>query len=367
MLGGSRCRLVVLLATLLLPRVSAWGKMGHELVGNLAWDLLPAAVQVPLAELLNVTTPATTADLTSKDDSLVLTPLGAVADWADVVRHTHAYSWSAPLHYIDVRDDVLPAACSDDPDAAPSCAFQWTRDCPDGVCVAGAIQNYTARWSSRQTSHPGSTDTSSSSRAEALKFLTHFVGDLHQPLHVSRTTDKGGNNIAVRVNFTASPTTTSSATSGRSSSSLRGSDVHHHGLNLHAVWDDTLLETYCHEKCQGDWTCFQEHLQEYLAAARRLGVYDVWTRCGDGARQLCVDIWAQESWRLAQTMAYRDAQDEEIISGAILSRSYYDTRIPVVLEQLCKAAARLASTLEAHAGDGASSSSSTLQGMGATW
>jgi hypothetical protein len=365
MIGGIRCLIVSLLATLvLLPEgVAAWGKMGHELVGNLAWDLLPAAVQVPLADLLNVTAP--------KDDhhDLALSPLGAVADWADVVRHTHAYSWSAPLHYIDVRDALLPAACATHPDTTPVCAFTWTRDCPDQFCVAGAIQNYTERWSGRTTR-----GVPSPSRAEALKFLTHFVGDLHQPLHVSRTTDKGGNNIAVHVNFTI-PTSATSFLRGSSPPVHNHNDVPlHHGLNLHAVWDDTLLETYCHEKCRGNWTCVQEHLQEYLAAARRLGLYDVWTRCGDGARHVCVDEWAQESWLLAQTMAYRNARDEEIVTGATLSRAYYDTRIPVVLEQLCKAAARLAFTLQSHAGDGTTTtttttttSSSSLQGMGATW
>jgi hypothetical protein len=68
---------------------------------------------------------------------------------------------SAQLHYIDTPDKA--------------CTFVYTRDCVDDACVAGAIANYTDRL--KDTSLP------KAQRAEALKFIVHFVGDIHQPLH----------------------------------------------------------------------------------------------------------------------------------------------------------------------------------------
>ena len=77
-----------------------------------------------------------------------------------------SYAWSERLHFVDTPDWL--------------CEFDFTRDCPNGVCAVGAVVNYTRRLL------PGS-DLDSEQRVEALKFLVHFVGDLHQPLHVGFT------------------------------------------------------------------------------------------------------------------------------------------------------------------------------------
>src|SRR5258707_585119 len=53
-------------------------------------------------------------------------------------------------------------------------------------------------------------------KVEALKFIVHFVGDLHQPMHVSKAEDKGGN--TVQLNFNGQ------------------------GTNLHAIWDSKLID-----------------------------------------------------------------------------------------------------------------------------
>lgn len=94
--------------------------------------------------------------------------LTQVATWADDVRSDPAYHWSAPLHYIDTPDWA--------------CAYTAT-DCPNQMCVAGAIANYSTRVLSNDNS----------AADEAAKFLTHFLGDIHQPLHVAFSTDRGGN------------------------------------------------------------------------------------------------------------------------------------------------------------------------------
>jgi hypothetical protein len=86
--------------------------------------------------------------------------LHQVANWADQVRSQPDYKWSAPLHFIDTPDW--------------ECAYTPATDCVDSKCVAGAIGNY----SKRVVSMDGDTAD------EAAKFITHFCGDIHQPLQL---------------------------------------------------------------------------------------------------------------------------------------------------------------------------------------
>jgi hypothetical protein len=173
------------------------------MVANLAWRLLSNQTQQVLEGILGLRQP---------NDNWCpgCSPLAKVADWADQARYSAAYHWSGPLHYIDVRDDLLPEGCPvHDAGSSSSCSFNYARDCVEDVCVAGAIVNYTQRLksqihplrSSESNEHsqqllrqlPSHTSVSAnSSDSESLKFLVHFVGDIHQPLHCSRKTDKGG-------------------------------------------------------------------------------------------------------------------------------------------------------------------------------
>ena len=73
------------------------------------------------------------------------------------------------LHYIDTPDWA--------------CDYVKSRDCANSMCVAGAITNYTNRLLSSTVDY--------TARNEALRFLTHFVGDIHQPLHVAFSGDEG--------------------------------------------------------------------------------------------------------------------------------------------------------------------------------
>jgi hypothetical protein len=121
--------------------VSAWGEYGHEIVANLAWGRLSFATQRRITAVLNITN----ATLIEETGS----PLAAVANWADNVRHF--LPWSAALHYIDIRDDSIVGGChykdattANESPATP-CAFQYDRDCPFDECVAGAIVNYSTQ------------------------------------------------------------------------------------------------------------------------------------------------------------------------------------------------------------------------------
>lgn len=63
-------------------------------------------------------------------------------------------------------------------------SFDVDRDCPEVGCVVSAIHRYSDVLRDQNATRK--------KKVEALKFLVHFVGDLHQPPHVSRAKDRGG-------------------------------------------------------------------------------------------------------------------------------------------------------------------------------
>jgi nuclease S1 len=141
-------------------------------------------------------------------------------------------------------------------------------------------------------------------RTQALKFLAHFVGDIHQPLHVGHKKDKGGNGIEVQL--------------------------YSRKTNLHAVWDDGLI------KRRG---------MDYGPYAKKLeGALTPEVQKADLAVMDPVS-WATESHRLAEHRAYRDAKGNPIKSGDTLGDEYANANSPVIDEQLTKAGLRLAKML----------------------
>jgi len=79
------------------------------------------------------------------------------------------------LHYVNSPPD--------------SDGYDAQRDCADGCCVVGAIEHYADVLHDPTTPRP--------LKIEALKFLVHFVGDVHQPMHAGYERDKGGNDVKV--------------------------------------------------------------------------------------------------------------------------------------------------------------------------
>ena len=152
--------LLASLMLLLAGPVGAWGPQGHRLVAALAWaDLTPQA-QAEVAILL-----AGEADPT----------LPGIANWADQLRaeNPDLGKRSASWHYVNIGEEA--------------CQYDAARDCPGGNCVVGAIDAQLAILADR--SQPVA------ARRQALKFVVHFVGDVHQPLHAGFGHDKGGNTV----------------------------------------------------------------------------------------------------------------------------------------------------------------------------
>lgn len=124
--------------------------------------------------------------------------LANVATWADSIRYTKWGHYTGVYHFIDAKDSP-PTSCTVDLD----------RDCKKEGCVVTAIQNYTT-----QVLDPA---MPAWLRAQAAKFVVHFVGDIHQPLH-DEDVARGGNGIHVL---------------------WQGSE-----LNLHHVWDSSIAERW---------------------------------------------------------------------------------------------------------------------------
>jgi hypothetical protein len=169
-----RCLVPVALALIVLsPSLRAWGGVGHHVVARIALSRLTPATQQAVTSILGA-------------EDFVLS-----ATWADEVRSARpeSYNW----HFVDI-----PYA---------ETKYDAKRDCPAterGDCVIAAIARL------RQTLSSSSADAVA--RREALKFIIHFVGDLHQPLHSIDLHDRGGNDVKVQGD------------AGRTT-------------NLHSVWD----------------------------------------------------------------------------------------------------------------------------------
>jgi hypothetical protein len=110
------------------------------------------------------------------------TTLASISSWADQVRRTR--SETGPWHYIDI------------PINQPH--LDMKRDCPTGNCVIAKIEDF-----EKLLAAPAST---AEQRKEALMFIVHFIGDMHQPLHCADNKDKGGNDV--KLDFFGRPTYT---------------------------------------------------------------------------------------------------------------------------------------------------------------
>lgn len=297
-----------------IPTVIAWGKIGHEMVANIAWSRLSNDTKTWVSSVLDI------------HDVRAGSPLADVADWADIVRYTQFYHWSTPLHYVDVQDDQIEGGC---PVIVPgnqtNCHFNYARDCDKDVCAAGAISNYSTRLANQ-----------ASATNASLKFLTHFVGDIHQPLHSSRKTDKGGNTIHVVFDLEP-PKMMQVDREGLHKSK---------GWNLHSVWDDGIIEKAMHDLYHGKRESFEQNLLELMKGYAASGQVKLWLTCADGRSKDCTTIWAEESLGFALSWAYRDFDGKSIADGGTISYDYYKTRLNIVNARIAAAGVRLAMTLE---------------------
>ncbi|KAI9077418.1 hypothetical protein K1719_040621 [Acacia pycnantha] len=278
---------IISLLVLLFPSTTiAWGEDGHAIICKIAQPRLNKAAAEAVKKLL----PKSAGN-----------DLGSVCSWADHVKFI--FPWSSALHYIDTPDDL--------------CNYQYNRDCKDedgltGRCVAGSINNYT-----NQLLSYGSNSDSKYNLTQALLFLSYFIGDIHQPLHVGFTSDRGGNTIDVHW-FTRK-------------------------TNLHHVWDDNIIETAEQRFYDSNIDGFIDAIQQNITKEWSDQVGD-WETC-DGSKTTCPNIYASEGIKAACEWAYKDVSENSVLGGNAMRDDYFSSRLPTVNLRLAQGGVRLAATL----------------------
>ena len=253
------CFATMLLVVLAAPHpAAAWGWDGHRIICAIAWDLVSPATQDKIGNVMEA----------QGKEAFVEGCL-----WPDDVRPWRPET--GPHHFIN-----LPRGAA---------AIDLARDCalPKSCVVAeiGAQGMTMRRYHAR----------------DALRYLAHFVGDLHQPLHVSYADDAGGTLIKGK---------------------FMGQDT-----NLHLVWDFGMLDA-----AGRSWQETAADLERRITPAERY------------AWQAGTPLdWATETYAITTSPAvgyhaYDPAFD--------LGRIYLDANLPTVYRQLERAAVRLAELLE---------------------
>jgi hypothetical protein len=238
-----------------------WGPEGHSLVARLAAARLTPVAAARVAEILG---PGTT--------------LASISSWPDQIRR--ARTESGPWHYIDIPIDKPH--------------LDLARDCPKTGCVVTKIEEF-----EKVMTNPSATPEA---RKEALMFIVHFVGDMHQPLHSSDNKDKGGNDI--KLDFFGTPS------------------------NLHSVWDSGLLRRMGTE----------DELFASLNADLTKGRARKW---GKGS----VQLWAEQAHNVARKDTYGKLPKPGDGGQIHIDGKYEQMADPLIRTELEKAGARLAYVL----------------------
>src|ERR1700744_1321498 len=236
----------------------SWDYKGHKAVAIIAENHLNPNVKTNVAKLLRGE------------------KMSEVASWADDIKSEPAYRSTASWHYLN-----LPAGLTYE-------QFSQTITSENQPTIYSAIINCEEQLVSKSTTL--------NQKQVALKFLIHFVGDAHQPMHVSRTEDKGGNNIEVKFDNAE--------------------------LSLHALWDGKLID---HEGLSD-----KQIAKEYDTATPEQ--ISKW-------QSDPVIIWLWESYQIS-TILYK-----EVEANNDLDEQYYKDHINVVHNRIEKAGIRLAGEL----------------------
>ncbi len=251
-------------------RLQAWSAQGHRLVADLATERLTPAARRNVEALLG---PESLADVSSWADR-----------YLDGVRQT--FYW----HFLNIPPDAT--------------SYDRDRDCPDQPAIVGFRA---ATWRDcavdrilYNKERLADTTLDRADRAIALKFLVHFVGDLHQPFHALGV-GHGGNDIPVSV--------FGSETCGS------------YPCNLHSVWDGSLI---AHRSLND---------ARYLVVLNELIAKSDWSSRPAGTP----DQWAMESHGVAKAAL--------VPQHGVVDEAYYRAHISSVEQRLAQAGVRLAAYL----------------------
>jgi nuclease S1 len=240
----------------------AWGRSGHRAAAKIAEARLSPAARAAVRELLE--------------------PGESLADastWADEVRRDMPET--APWHYVNTP--INDAAHYD------------SKYCPEAGCVVAAITAQRSRLADRSLPRV--------ERQKALRFLVHFIEDLHQPLHVGDRKDRGGNDLQLQF--------------------------FEDGSNLHRIWDSGIMNRF-----NDDEEVWKREIDALANPENTLA----WSKGS-------VPDWAEESFQLAKRAYQPPGRGSQLNSGDKLSDDYQKFAIPIVRERLAQSGVRVAMVL----------------------
>ena len=293
----------VLLLAASLPfagRAHAWGDEGHEIVALIAQNFLAPMAKRKLTLLLQ-----------ADHDTLTAPDIASRATWADRFRdsdrHTTKQHYNATheWHFVDMElaGPDMNAACFGRPPLSGPASLG-----PAEACVVDKILQFSAEFAQLHGTDP--------ERLLALKFLLHFVGDVHQPLHSADNHDRGGNDVMVIFGNRAAP------------------------IPLHSYWDTIVVQ----------------RLGRNPGAAAAQLIARFGNRRAEWMRGTAED-WARESFAIAKSVAYNlpasgGPGEHDQASGSQKPVFHLDAAYEVkanaaAAEQLAKGGMRLAMLLNA--------------------
>jgi hypothetical protein len=279
-------------AFLLSLSCHGWGPGGHMVIAKIAHDRLNTKAKAEADRLLAIA--INPVGLSSRTADFV-----TASHWADDVRPLASFSHTADYHFID---NPFAQDGSELPD-----------DLPKAENVVRALQDYVETLK---------TSNDDQEKAQALRFIIHFVGDIHQPLHCSSRVsanllegDQGGNKYMI---------------------SERDEQGTKHRVKLHSFWDGA-IETLPKMRAN-----FQPPpVSEAVAFADDLVLKFPDTGC-DTSDPFAFEKWAQESFDLAKSDVYKG-----ITQGKEVSIAYRTRTTPIAQKRVAWAAYRLATLLNA--------------------
>lgn len=276
--------ILIIIISLLTTAYSAypWGPNGHRIVGQIGENHLTDEAKSAIEKIMGSES------------------LAQAATWPDEIRSDEKWDFAYDWHFLSVDDDqkyaevIAKAAEKDSIDNVVE-AVDFFADILRGE--QKKIQQFQNLMNKNKVEPP-----LDSVEVIALRFLIHFVGDVHQPLHVGRRGDMGGNKVSVNW-------------FGEES-------------NLHKVWDEGLIE--------GERLSFSEFVR-FIDHPTGKEIID-W-------QELLVDAWAMESIARRHQVYEIDDHINSINHLPDLGYKYAYKNMPVIKQRLLQAGVRLAGLL----------------------
>lgn len=278
-------RQVMIVAALLIGCIAlpvfGWGPDGHRIVCRIAFDNLSPQQQDEVNRLSRL----------YKKHGANFTSFPHACLFADSVRGSVDFRQFDNTHFLNLRRDQAEVT---------------ELDCP-ATCVLKGIAEHSERLR---------TAGNDLDRAEALFFLGHWYGDIHQPLHISFEDDRGGNSI----------------------NRIAGGFYPSQGNNLHRVWDSGIITKMMGES----WKVFADQLADAITEEEKTQ----W-------RTTAPLAIAQESYEISTSPSVRYCRMDNGVCKSLgakrtLRSSYQNAHDDIVKERLQRAGVRLAEAIKAN-------------------